>query len=319
MSEACSLAWLLEASNPSARYLALTRLLGRPQLDAEVTAARASIPGWGPARSILDAQWPEGYWIQPGAGYSPKHKATVWQVIFWAALGAPLTPAIERACYHVLEHSRLPDGRFSAHKTAQGAIPCLGGNLVRAMFQLGMEDTRITDSLEALARQVTRHGFRCRFNVREAGQRPPRRMDAGLPCAWGTIKVLGACAQVDPALRSPNVRGAVTNGVELLKDGDLAAGSYPTTTGISPLWLRFGFPLGFTSDLLEGVEVLVQLGLNGQSWLRPTLDIVRAKGTTEGRWLLEYSPKNKWASFGRLGRPNKWVTLRALSVLDKAM
>ncbi len=142
--------------------------------------------------------------MQPGVGYSPKYKATVWQVVFWAALGGPLTPAIERACSYVLEHSRLPDGRFSAYKTAQGAVPCLGGNLVRALMQLGMEDTRIADSLESLALQVPRHGFRCRFNVGEAGQPPPKRMEAGLPCAWGAIKVLGAFAQEDSAHRSPN-------------------------------------------------------------------------------------------------------------------
>ena len=69
--------WLLAPENPSARYLALTRLLDRAPGDGEAREAQAAIPAWGPARAILDAQWPEGYWIRPGVGYSPKYKATV--------------------------------------------------------------------------------------------------------------------------------------------------------------------------------------------------------------------------------------------------
>ena len=116
MTHADPLPWLLEPENPSARYLALTGLLDRAADDADVVAARSAIPGWGPARAILNAQWPEGYWMRPGTGYSPKHKATVWQVIFLAAMGTPCTTAVEGACAYVLEHSRLPDGRFSAFK-----------------------------------------------------------------------------------------------------------------------------------------------------------------------------------------------------------
>src|SRR5512139_117562 len=142
MTAADPLPWLLETENPSARYLALTGLLDRPADDPEAQAARDAIPGWGPARAILDAQWPEGYWMQPGIGYSPMHKATVWQVIFLAALGAPRTEAIDRACAYVLDHSRLPDGRFSAYKTAQGATSCLNGSLLRAMKRLGFMDPR---------------------------------------------------------------------------------------------------------------------------------------------------------------------------------
>ena len=33
------------------------------------------------------------------------------------------------------------------------------------------------------------------------------------------------------------------------------------------------------------------------------------------RWALEYTPDNTWATFGQLGQPNKWVTLRALGAL----
>ena len=323
---AAPLPWLLEADNPSARYLALTGLLDRPAADPEVMAAQAAIPGWGPARAILDAQWPEGFWMRPGVGYSPKHKATVWQVIFLAALGVPCTEAMDRACAYVLDHSRLPDGRFSARtiksaalrKTASGAVACLNGNLLRAMFQLGYKEPRLEESLEALAGMVARDGFRCRFNA--AGP-PPARMRDGLPCAWGAIKALAAFAEVPEEQHSPAVRAAVEAGIALLLSGDLAAGTRPLLwPNCSPgrLWRKFGFPLGYTSDLLEALEVLpgtapVAVGRNPR--LEAAVEVVLSKRDEEGRWALEYTPDNTWANFGKVGQPNKWVTLRALRAL----
>jgi hypothetical protein len=310
------LPWLLEPENPSARTLALTGLLDRPADDPEVLAARAGIPGWGAARAILDAQWPEGFWVAPGVGYSPKYKATVWQVIYLAALGAPRTEAVDRACSQVLNQSRLPDGRFSAKKTAQGTIPCLGGNLLRALMQLGCEDPRVIESVEALALMALRDDFRCRYNaLRDEDGAWPHHMRDGLPCVWGAIKVLGAFAEVPHKDRSPAVREAVEAGAALLLGGNLVGGEYPTATGPSPLWSQFGFPLGYTSDLLEALEVLGELGSAPGPQLAPALDLVRSKRTASDRWMLEHTPENTWAGFGVVGEPNKWVTLRALRAL----
>ena len=304
--------WLLEPENPSARYLALTRLLGHSEDDPEAAAARAAIPGWGPARAILDAQWPEGYWMRPGVGYSPKYKATVWQVIFLGTLAAPRTEALNRACAHVLDHSRMSDGRFSAYKTAKGAVACLNGNLLRAFAQLGCEDPRLAASQEALAEMVAGDKFCCRYN---APAPKPARMRDGLPCAWGAIKALGALAEVPAEARSPAMQAAVGLGVELLLNGDLVHGKYPTATKPSPLWRQFGFPLGYTSDLLEALEVLGELGVARSLQIAAALEVVRSKQDSSGRWLLEHTPDNTWASFGRLKQPNKWVTLRALQAL----
>jgi hypothetical protein len=313
MTAADPIPWLLESQNPSARYLTLTGLLGRSMDDPEAIAARSAIPGWGPARAILDAQWSEGYWMRPGIGYSPKYRATVWQVIWLAALGAPRTEALDRACDYVLGHNRLPDGRFSAQKTAQGAVACLNGNLLRAMRQLGFEDSRLEESTEALAETAIRDRFRCRFNARSP---KPARMRDGLPCAWGAIKALGAFAEIPREERSPAVQAAVEEGTGFLLGGDLVRGGYPAAYGPSPLWQEFGFPLGYTSDLLELLEVLGKLGAEGEPQLTEAVVVVCSKRDESGRWALEYTPDNTWAGFGQLGKPNKWVTLRALRALS---
>ncbi|MBN1661905.1 MAG: hypothetical protein JXA93_26155 [Anaerolineae bacterium] len=316
-----TLEWLLEVENPSARYLALRHLLNRAADDPPLIAARTAIPGWGPARAILDAQWPAGYWVAPGVGYSPRHRATTWQVIFLAALGAPLLPAIARACDYILTHSRLPDGRFTAGNKARGATLCLNGGLLRAMLQLGYHDPRVDGSLHALAEMVRRGRFRCRFN---APHPLPARMDAGRPCPSGAVKALGAFVEVPEARRSPAVRDAAEAAVQFLtgetESGEpvlVVGGDCPTEHGEGARWHRFGFPPDDLADLLEAVDVVGRAGAAPSPNLEGALAIVRARRSAGGAWPLDRTPENTWAGFGPVGRPNKWVTIRALAVLHR--
>ena len=303
--------WLLEANNPSVRYLALSGILNRPEDDPETTVARAAIPTQRQALAILNAQWPEGYWMHPDVGYSPKYKASTWQVIFMAQLGMPRTLATDRACGYLFDSARLPTGLFTADKTARGAIPCLSGNLLRAMRQLGCDDPRLDGITETLAQTVVRDEFRCWCNAKPRAA----RVRDGLPCAWGVVKVLGAFAEVPADRRSPAVWNAVESGIALLLGGDLASGNYPAPGGPSPQWRKLGFPLAYASDLLEALEALLRLGVDRRPCLQAAIDLVVTKRDGAGRWALEYTPHNTWSSFGPLGRPNKWVTLRALRVL----
>jgi len=298
--------WLLEPDNPSARYLALTGLLDRSADDPEVQAAQAAIPGWGPAKAILNAQWPEGYWMHPGLGYSPRHKATVWQVIFLAQLGTPRIEAVDRACAYLLDHSRLPNGLFAADKTAHRAILCLSGSLLRAFSQLGYQDPRLEESLEALAQAAVGSNFRCRC---QAGLRPPRHRD-GLPCPWGAARTLNALAGVPAERRSPAMQAAIEAGLAFLLSEEGPLAGQPDA-----LESRLSFPLDHHSDLLELLEVSGRFGVGSAPRLEAAVAVVRSKRDENGRWPLEHTPANTWASFGTVGQPNKWVTLRALAIL----
>ena len=183
-------------------------------------------------------------------------------------------------------------------------------------MQFDYEDPRVAESVEALAQVALRDGFRCRYNaLRDENGAWPHHMHDGLPCAWGAIKVLATFAEQPEEGRSPVVQDAIEAGVALLLGGNPATGEYPTATETSPLWLQFGFPLGYTSDLLEALEVLGKLGVDPGPRLAPALDLVRGKRTASGRWTLEHTPENTWAGFGAVGEENKWVTLRALRVL----
>jgi hypothetical protein len=310
--------WLLEPASPSARFLALTELLDRPLTDRDVMAARAAIPDVDPARSILDAQFsgtgstggPAGYWIKPDVGYSPKYRATVWQVIFLAQLGAPPIEPVRRACEYVLDHSRRladrrgnPDGRFVAGKGARTAVNCLNGNLLWALGRLGYaEDPRTIQAREATARAIVQHSFACYYN-------------ADLPCAWGGIKALRALLEIPGEERSASVRQAIHRGIDLLLSAPLLQATYPTSGQVSQRWFQLGFPLDYRADVLEAMLVLAEAGYAEHPALQGGAEWLSKKQDDEGRWRLERVPGKMWASFGRPGEPNKWVTLRALRML----
>ena len=307
--------WLLEEDNPSVRYFALRDLLHRSEDDSDVLATRSAIKTSQPVREILAAQYPEGYWIKPGRGYSPKYRATVWQVMFLADLGATTSEAIDRACRFALEHSFLQEeGLFSATKSQAGVIPCLNGNLLRALRRLGYGDHPVAlKASRSLAEQITTQGFCCRGNAPNRASR-----ETWLPCAWGAVKTLRAFALVPAQQRSAVVGEAIVRGVDLLLSCDLATADYPSANEVvSPLWLKFGFPLAYSSDVLEAVDVLAQLGHGGDQQLQGAVEYVLSKQDNEGRWSLEHTPYRSWTRFGQKGKPSKWVTLRALRMLSR--
>jgi hypothetical protein len=114
---------------------------------------------------------------------------------------------------------------------------------------------------------------------------------------------------------------AIATGVEFLLGIDPLTAAYPTTDNRPPSrsWWTFGFPIFYVTDLLQLAQALVNLGLRGDVRLANLLDYIAAKSDSSGRWPLEYVYGSKtWANFGRKGQPNKWVTLRALRVLQAA-
>ena len=84
------LPWLLAQEAPGVRYLALRDLLGVATGDPQLDAARRAAHRAGPIAAILDQMDPAGFWAEPGPGYLPKYRSTVWSVIMLAQLGASI-------------------------------------------------------------------------------------------------------------------------------------------------------------------------------------------------------------------------------------
>ena len=98
-------AWLLEPDAPGVRYLALRDLLDSSEDDAALRNAREAAHKEGPIGAILDAMDEAGFWAEPGPGYYPKYRSTVWSIIMLAQLGASveLDERLARACAYLLD------------------------------------------------------------------------------------------------------------------------------------------------------------------------------------------------------------------------
>ncbi len=326
-----ALEWLLEADplNPGVRYFALRDLLGQPTGAPEVVAAQQAVMSSGPVPALLAAQSPEGYWVEPGAGYYPKYTGTVWQFIFLAQFGADgRDPRVVAAGDYVLDHARSSYGGFSAGASPAGMIHCLAGNLAAAALGLGwLGDARLDTALDWLARSITGEGIA----PAEEKDAPVRYYRSGnsapgfacsannhQPCAWGAVKAMLALGKVPDAARTPAIGAAINVGIDFLLSRDPAIADYPTAYATKPSqsWFRFGYPIAYVTDMLQTLEALVALGCGGDARLRPALEMVLSKQDKQGRWKLEYTYNGKtWAEVEEKGQPSKWVTLRALRVL----
>lgn len=315
--------WLLEKDTPSVRYFTFRYLLDRPEDDREVQAARRAIMKSEPVTKILTAQCSDGYWLKPGPGYTPKYQSTVWQILFLAELGAEgRNRQVRRGCEYLLEHAQAVHGGLSAttNATPSGAIHCLNGNLIWALVALGYDgDERVARAVDWLAGAITGEDFDWFYasSVPEPGFYCAANL--GQPCAWGAVKSLRALANLPTQWQSPRVKKATAAAAEFLLGRDLAKADYPYTVRVSGEWFKFGFPLSYTSDVLEALLVLVEAGYGRDPRLKNAIELVLSKRDANGRWALKHSLNGKMsADIEVKGKPSKWVTLRALRVLKAA-
>ncbi len=314
------LLWLLETDpvNPGVRYVALRDLLGRPAGNAELGAAQAAVMDSGPVPLILDAQYPAGYWVKPGPGYSPKYRSTLWQIILLAQLGADgRDERIQRAVEYALTRARTAYGAFSCNARPVYVFHCLWGNMLRALFELGYGgDERLAASVDGLARSITGDGYAWYAGSGVPGPGFACAANDGLPCAWGAIRALRALNCLPTAMRTPAVEAAVDACCDFLLAHDVARAVYPPFERVSPHWFTLGYPLGYTADVLLSLEALVEAGRGDDPRLAGAFEWLQGKRGAGGRWRMELSYNGRmWADVEKKGHPSKWVTLRALRVL----
>lgn len=320
------LPWLLDGEEPAVRYRALRELEDRPGSDPDVKAALAKAMTVDPIAGILAAQDPEGWWVKPGGGYTPKYSSTVWTLSFLDQLGADgEDPRVRAACDYLLRHSQAPNGgiAFANGKqgpTSSGVAHCLNGNALRALIGFGwLGDERVQASVAWEAAAITGEGaisytrstttgpgFRCSINER-------------LPCGWGAAKAMLALARVPANERTPLVARALEAGVEFLLSVDPATARYPMgwgNTEPNQNWFKLGFPSGYIADILQVMEAVCEAGSASDPRLANAIAWLLEQQDDQGRWANRYRYSGKMlVPIDRGPGPSRWVTLRACRVL----
>jgi hypothetical protein len=273
----------------------------------------------------------EGFWVKPGPGYNPKYTSTVWAMILLAQLGAAVDAdkRIEQACTYLVDHALAEGGQFTmvASKAPSGTADCIQGNLLWSLLELGYDPPQLEKAFEWMARTVTGEGIApmkekdapVRYYAGKCGPTFACGANNKLPCAWGGVKVMLAFSKLPLEQRTPLIQRAIQQGVDFFFSVNPATAAYPCGWAEKPSgnWWKFGFPVFYVSDILQITEALVRLGYSDDPRLSATMDLIREKQDSNGRWPLEYDYSGKtWIEFGKKKQPNKWVTVRALRILS---
>jgi len=149
-----TLNWLLEKNNPSVRYFTLKNLLDKKKSADEIIAVKKQIMFNPPVTKILKHQNSDGSFltdkmiqkygkIRAKSGYLPKYKATIWQAIFLAQLGADKNDErIKKLCNYILDTNYSKKYKtIGSYYQRKGKIlfftmPCYLGNMVLGIIKI---------------------------------------------------------------------------------------------------------------------------------------------------------------------------------------
>ena len=316
--------WLLEEDNPSVRYFTLSQILGKPQNNSEVQAAKKEIMLTGVVPKILAKQHDSGYWETPEKFYTAKYKGTVWQLIILAELGADGQDGrVNKACEFILANSQdKKSGGFSAWLSVRvgggrysGVLPCLTGNMVWSLIRLGfLDDQRVKRGIKWIVNYQ-------RFDDGE--KYPPKIWPyekatscfGKHSCHRDVIKSLKALAEIPTAAMSEGVAETIEKGVEYMLKHHIYKRSHNLSKVSKPSWLRFDFPLMYQTDVFEILGILTKLGCKDER-MKEAVGLVRSKQDEQGRWKLDSTFNGRFqTSIEQKGNSSKWITLNALKML----
>lgn len=316
--------WLLEEDNPPVKYFTLIDILDRPLDDLEVKKTKEDIMKTGVVPKILAKQKDGGYWGIPQDFYvRSKYKGTVWTFIILAQLQADKNDErIRKTCEFILDHSQdRESGGFSYASGENGGahhkiLPCLTGNMVWGLIRFGyLNDPRVQQGIDWITTYQ-------RFDdgIEQAPTGWPYKSErcwGKHTCRFGVVKALKALAEIPPRKRSQKVKTAIEKGVEYILIHHIYKRSHNLTRVSKPEWLQFGFPLMWNTDALEMLSILTKLNYKDKR-MQEAVDLVISKQNNDGTWNLEHTYNRRFqVSIERKGKPSKWVTLYALTVLKR--
>lgn len=297
-------------------------LLGLDEKHPEVQESRQAIMVSEPVKSILAAQTPAGYWVHEEDMYLPKYKATTHQLLILAEHAATKTPMIEKAIEHIYRFQRN-SGHFLTKlpKTEKGYDSvvkdgcCFDGNVLYYLNHFGyLDDPRTEKLLDFIYDYYDdeNNGWKCRAY--------PINPDRVFPtnCYMGAMKILKAFSMIPEEKRSHRINQIISletekileNGVHrYLRNPD---GTRKEKTG----WKRFRYPLFYQSDILEVLTMLTRLGVKDDR-MNEALEHIKETRQPNGRWLMKDTFNGKmWTNIEEKNKPSKWITLRALYILQ---
>jgi hypothetical protein len=329
--------WLASEENPAVSVEFRRRLLGEtgPDLD-ELWSRRNEYP---PVAAILEAVRDDGSWASPEHDYD-KYRGSFWQVLFLGELMAdPSDERVRRAAEYAFSRQH-ESGAWGTKPGPSSEIPCLTANVARSLARLGYaDDERVIAALAWIARRLGELGY--------IGCRDVDLFTLNGYCHMCVPKALLLMAEIDEELWPEGTEELEKECIDALRDKqvyrslptlhreyreqvttkpkaempaareDFISEHAPLEWGDKAGWKRFGFPLNYNSDALEALLSLAAVGEPRRTEYVPALHLVEDAADDEMRWTMRNSLNGKTiADVEFKGEPSRWLTLRALEVLE---
>ena len=293
--------WLLD-TDASIRWQVMRDLTDTPSEVIAAERSRVASEGWG-AR-LLDQQRPDGQW---GDGVAtPFWWSNMYTLVFLRDLGVDPTSERARTAIDLVRDNVTWGPEWGHSPFFEGEVePCINGRVVALGAYFGERSDRLVDRL--LSEQLADGGWNCeaeRGSVRSSFHT--------------TICVLEGLLAFEQAFgASSAVTEARRRGQEYLLERRLLR-RLSTGEIIEPTWTQFAFPPLWHYDVLRALDYLRAAGVRLDGRVDEAVSIVRERRQSDGHWLLDLRHRDTlYHEFaGTVGAPNRWITLRALRVLD---
>ncbi|HZM73422.1 MAG TPA: hypothetical protein VFC71_08575 [Candidatus Polarisedimenticolia bacterium] len=301
--------WLLD-SDPAIRWQVMRDITHEPADVVNVERAKVATEGWGAV--LLEKQTPDGLWA--GMAFSQERTDTFHVTELLRRLGLdPESEQAQRAIGLVREHVTWGDGAWWNPPWAdkgffEGEVePCINGNVVSTGTYFGVDMSPLVERL--LGEQLEDGGWNCEV---ENG--------ATVSSFGTTINVLeGLLAHERANGGSADMSEARRRAEEYMLERRLFRRK-STGEVIDPDWLKFSFPTWWHYDVLRGLDYLRAAGIEPDERTTEAIAVVEGNRNPDGRLPLQVDHKGE--SYIQLddgeGQPSRWVTLRAMRVLEWA-
>jgi len=312
-----AVAWLL-ASDPAIRWQTMRDLTAAPA--EEVARDRARVAAEGAGARLLALQRADGTWggVAWNRGWtSTMHALTLLRELGLDPESEPARRAVglvqERVTWRGCGPAECAENPFFAGEVE----PCINGQVAAAGAYFGADVSGIVHRL--LGEQLSDGGWNC-----EAENGSTRSSFHTTICVLEALLEHERRAGRDARVTEARLRGQEyflerrllrrkSTGEVIEKDRKASAGDRPAFTGLA-------FPAWWHYDALRALDYLRSAGVAPDERVAEAVDLVASKRGADGRWPLEVAYPGEMPveldEGGGVGRPSRWITLRALRVLD---
>lgn len=294
--------WLLDGD------VAIQFQTHRDLLHLERSDLQRRIASEGDAATILAAHdtagWGHGF-------YKPKWTSPHYSLLELRDLAvAPDHPVCVSEVARALEEHKGSDGGFNPTDSVAVSDVCMNGMFLAFGCTFGADAAALQTIVNfVLQQQMPDGGFNCQAN--RAGARV-----SSVHSTTSLIEGLGEYLRNGYAYRASDVRTALDSAVESL----LTRRLYQKRSSAEPIRAEFTklhHPARWHFDVLRGLDVLRAAGIAYDNRLDDAVDVLLSRRRSDGRWsATSQYPGQTHISYPRAGEPNRWVTLRALRVLN---